>query len=343
MSDTVLRISGVKKYFPVKKGIFGTTGQVVRAVDGVDLEVHEGETLGIVGESGCGKSTLARLIMKLTEPTEGSIVLLGRDLGSVSARELRDLRKDFQIVFQDPYASLNPKKRVRDILTEPYLIHGICGRTEAEQHARELLKMVGLGEEAMMKYPHEFSGGQHQRLSIARALALKPKLLVCDECVSALDVSIQAQIVNLLRQLQKELNLTMIFISHDLRIVQYISTTVAVMYLGRIVEYAPKEELFVRTTHPYSRALLSAVPIPDPTLDKKRQRLEGDLPSPIDLPSGCPFHTRCPYEGADKICETTVPPDVVISEDHYCRCHFAKQIAMQAEQQDKAAETEEKR
>ncbi len=333
MSDTVLRISGVKKYFPVKKGIFGTTGQVVRAVDGVDLEVHEGETLGIVGESGCGKSTLARLIMKLTEPTEGSIVLLGKDLGSVSARELRNLRKDFQIVFQDPYASLNPKKRVRDILTEPYLIHNICGRNEAEQHARELLKMVGLGEEAMMKYPHEFSGGQHQRLSIARALALKPKLLVCDECVSALDVSIQAQIVNLLRQLQKELNLTMIFISHDLRIVQYISTTVAVMYLGRIVEYAPKEELFVRTTHPYSRALLSAVPIPDPTLDKKRQRLEGDLPSPIDLPSGCPFHTRCPYEDADKICETTVPPDVVIGEDHYCRCHFAKQIAMQAEQQ----------
>lgn len=321
--EVLMDIRGVKKWFPVKRGLFGRDKRFVKAVDDINLTIRKGDTLGLVGESGCGKSTLARSILRLIEPTEGEIIFQGQDLMKMSSSQLRSVRRDVQIIFQDPYASLNPRMKVRDILAEPFLIHGLCDQRTALKKASELVDMVGLNQDSMGKYPHEFSGGQRQRICIARALAVEPKLVVCDECVSALDVSIQAQIINLLMELQRKLDLTLIFISHDLRVVRHISSHVAVLYLGKIVEYAPKAELFAAPKHPYTKALLSAMPVADPDADRSRIHLEGDLPSPIDQPSGCNFHTRCPM--ARESCAAEAPALLELSPGHLCRCPYASQ------------------
>lgn len=316
-SEYLLDARGLKKWFPVA----GSHGRKhVKAVEDVSLSISPGETLSVVGESGCGKSTLARLIMRLIEPSEGSILFNGEDITKLSRERMRKQRRNIQIVFQDPYASLNPRQRVYDMLGEPLLIHHLADRRQARERAVELLDMVGLGVDSMDKFPHEFSGGQRQRLCIARALAVEPKLIICDECVSALDVSIQAQIINLLMRLQKQLNLTLLFISHDLRVVRHISDRVIVMYLGRVLEQAPKDVLFKSPVHPYTKALLSAVPIPDPKFEKKRIILTGDIPSPINSPSGCKFRTRC-YQ-AKEACAETEPELLTIAPGHYCRCPY---------------------
>ena len=313
----LLQADHLKKWFPVRKGVFSKAAQYVKAVDDVSLVIREGETLGIVGESGCGKSTLARTMMRLIEPTEGTVLFQGQDLTSADKESLRRMRRDIQIIFQDPYASLNPRQRVSDILAEPFLIHKLGSREAAMKRAEELLDLVGLSQDSMRKFPHEFSGGQRQRLCIARALSVSPKLIVCDECVSALDVSIQAQIINLLMHLQQKLGIALVFVSHDLRVVQHISTHVAVMYLGKVVEYAEKQELFAHPTHPYTQALLSAVPLPDPTRQPERIILQGDLPSPIAVPSGCPFHPRCFAAMAE--CASAVPEARDITQNgHIC-------------------------
>ena len=315
----LLKVDPVKKWFPVRKGVFAKVSQYVKAVDGVSLSIREGETLGIVGESGCGKSTLARVMMRLLEPTEGTVYFQGQDMTHADKEALRHMRRNIQIIFQDPYASLNPRQRVADILTEPYEIHRLGTKQEAMKRAEELLDLVGLPQDSMRKFPHEFSGGQRQRLCIARAVVVSPKLIVCDECVSALDVSIQAQIINLLTRLQRQLGIALVFVSHDLRVVQHISSQVAVMYLGKVVEYADKTELFANPTHPYTKALLSAVPLPDPTLKQERIILQGDLPSPIAVPSGCPFHPRC--FAAGPACSDTVPEARAVSQQgHICSC-----------------------
>ena len=319
----LLEVKDVKKWFPVRSGLLRKTTRYVKAVDDVTMTVHAGETVGIVGESGCGKSTLARTILRLIEPTGGEIIFEGKDLAKVSAGEMHELRRDLQIVFQDPYASLNPRQRIGDMLTEPMEIHHLAGGDAARKKAEELLKIVGLPAESMRKFPHEFSGGQRQRLCIARALAVDPKLIVCDECVSALDVSIQAQIINLLMKLQRELGIALVFVTHDLRIVRQISDTIVVMYLGRVVEHAPTEELFAHPSHPYTKALLSAIPIPDPNVKLDRIVLNGELPSPIDIPGGCPFHTRCFM--AQERCSIEVPSPVSVEKDHACSCLFAQQ------------------
>ena len=285
----LVRVRGLFKHFPV-----AGSDDVVRAVDGVTFEIFKGETLGLVGESGCGKSTVGRCLLRLIEPTEGHIEFEGRDVGGLTGEELRRLRREMQIIFQDPYASLNPRLRVRDIVAEPLLIHGLGNREERRARVADLLKRVGLDPDYMNRYPHEFSGGQRQRIGIARALALQPRLIVADEPVSALDVSVQAQVINLLEELQEEFKLTYLFISHGLAVVEHISTRVAVMYLGRIVEVATAQELYANPLHPYTRALLSAIPIPDPTRKRDRIVLKGDVPTPINPPKGCRFHTRCP-------------------------------------------------
>ena len=327
-TEPLLEVTDLVKHFPIKSGIV-VDRQVgsVKAVDGVSLTIGEGETLGLVGESGCGKSTLSRTIMQLTAATSGSVRFRGEELVGRSRRSLRPVRREMQMIFQDPYASLNPRKRVGQIIGEPIELHGLAKGRDVKGRVQDLLDRVGLSPEHADRYPHEFSGGQRQRIGIARALALQPKLIIADEPVSALDVSVQAQIVNLLEDLQQELGLSYLFVAHDLGVVRHVSDRVAVMYLGRIVESATAAALYDRPLHPYSNALLSAVPVPDPKLNIERERivLEGDVPSPIDPPSGCHFHTRCPF--ATDVCKTDDPELEELKEHHVAACHHPRNLA----------------
>ena len=322
--EVLLSVRNLVKRFPIKGGILGREVASVKAVSDVSFDIMRGETLGLVGESGCGKSTLGRCILRLIEPTSGQILFKGQDITQLNSGEMRKLRRNMQIVFQDPYASLNPRMTIEEILGEPLIIHGLASnREERLKKIYELLDLVGLRREAVARYPHEFSGGQRQRICIARALAVKPEFLVCDEPVSALDVSIQAQIVNLMQDLQKELKLTYLFIAHDLKVVEHISNRVAVMYLGKIAEMASGEDLYSHPQHPYTKALLSSIPIPDPTYKRDRVILQGDVPSPINPPSGCYFHPRCPI--AQEVCKGEFPvlKDVQgRQEAHQASCYF---------------------
>ena len=305
MSEYLLEVNNLKMHFPIHGGILWRRIGKVYAADGVSLTVRSGETLGLVGESGCGKTTVGRSIARLYKPTEGKIIFSGKDMSHISRKELRELRRDLQIIFQDPFESLDSRQTVGDILEEPFIIHGIGTPEIRKVEVKKLLARVGLDENAINRFPHEFSGGQRQRIGIARAIALKPKMIICDEPVSALDVSIQSQILNLLLELQEEMKLSYLFIAHDLSVVKHISDRIAVMYLGKIVEYTDADTLYESPLHPYTHALISAIPVPDPTVKKKRIILKGDVPSPIHPPSGCVFHTRCPYV-TDR-CKTEVP------------------------------------
>jgi len=322
MTEPLLKVRNLVKHFPIKGGMLGRVVDKVHAVDGVSFELAAGETLGVVGESGCGKSTTGRCILRLIEPTSGEVWFEGQNVTTLGKEALRALARDMQIIFQDPYASLNPRMTVGAIIGEALTIHKLAKTPrEYEERIVDLLETVGLNADHMRRYPHEFSGGQRQRIGIARALAVSPKLVVCDEAVSALDVSIQAQVINLLEDLQEKFNLTYMFIAHDLSVVEHISDRVAVMYLGRIVEIAPAQALYTDPKHPYTEALLSAVPIPDPSIKRKRVPLQGDVPSPIHPPSGCHFHTRCPI--AQKgLCDTQVPALKQTSEGHQVACHL---------------------
>ncbi|MFC4409537.1 ABC transporter ATP-binding protein [Chungangia koreensis] len=320
--EVLLQVKDLKKYFELESGFLSKSKEFLKAVDGVAFEVKKGETLGIVGESGCGKSTTGNLIMNILEPTEGTIIFNGKNLTKLSKSELRQERKHIQMIFQDPFSSLNPRLKVFDLIAEPLIAHKLHRGKELKNRVKELLEIVGLRPEHANRYPHEFSGGQRQRIGIARALALNPKLIICDEPVSALDVSVQSQILNLIAKLQKEFGLTYIFIAHGLPAVKYISDRIAVMYLGKIVELGTKEQLFSKPLHPYTEGLLQAIPIPDPTLRKRgtRQVLEGDLPSPVNPPSGCRFHTRCPY--ATDLCKQETPELNAFEEGHSVACHY---------------------
>ncbi len=324
MIDILLKVDNLIKYFPIGGGFLGGEQKFVKAVDGVSFSVKEGETFGIVGESGCGKSTLGRIILHLLEPTAGKIFFQGKDISHLSKEGLRKLRRDMQMIFQDPYASLNGRMKVSYIIKEPMIIHKIGSRREQEEKVQNLLEVVGLNSSHAEKYPHEFSGGQRQRIGIARALTLNPKMLICDEPVSALDVSIQSQVLNLLKELQVEFKLTYLFISHDLSVVRYISDRVAVMYLGKIMELADKNDLYENPLHPYTKALLSAIPVPKVGVKTQRERLilEGDVPSPMDPPKGCRFCTRCPV--VKDICYEEDPEFKEIYPEHYTACHFTQ-------------------
>lgn len=320
MTEPLLKVEGLKKYFPVKKGLFGKITGQVKAVDDVSFYVNEGETLGIVGESGCGKSTTGRMLMRLLEPTEGKVTFNGQELTKLSPQEMRKARREIQMVFQDPYASLNPRHTVEKILMEPLIVHNIGDTKSRKKMVRDFLEIVGLSSYHAKRYPHQFSGGQRQRIGIARALMTNPKLIIADEPVSALDVSIQAQVLNLMQKLQRELKLTYIFIAHDLGVVRHISDRVGVMYLGKMVELASSENLYAEPLHPYTKALLSAVPVPDPNFTREEILLEGDIPSPSNPPSGCTFHTRCPF--AMDRCKQQIPQLEEIKPGHYVACHL---------------------
>jgi oligopeptide/dipeptide ABC transporter ATP-binding protein len=319
-NGNLVEVKELKKFFPVRAHFLSRSKTFVQAVGGVNLTIRRGETLGLVGESGCGKSTLGRLILRLEEPTEGHILFEGDNILQYDSERLRQLRRQMQIIFQDPYSSLNPRKTVGSIIEEPLIIHKIGSKKERQERVLKLIEVVGLRPEHINRYPHEFSGGQRQRIGIARALALNPKLIIADEPVSALDVSIQAQVLNLLEDLQDEFHLTYLFIAHDLHVVEHISDRVAVMHLGRIAELAMSDDLYRNPKHPYTQALLSANPIPDPTLERKRIILQGEVPSPINPPPGCNFHTRCPYKFEP--CPVEIPPLLEIETNHWVACHL---------------------
>lgn len=324
MGNVLLKVDDMRMYFPIKKGVFQQTVGNIKAVDGISFSIRQGETLGMVGESGCGKSTTGRAILQLYRPTTGNVWFKGQDLTTLKGDDLRRTRRDMQMIFQDPYASLNPRMSVGEIIGEPFAVHRIASGNDRKERVQELLKVVGLNPYLINRYPHEFSGGQRQRIGIARSLAVNPDFIVCDEPVSALDVSIQAQVINLLEDLQNQFGLTYLFIAHDLSVVRHISDRIAVMYLGRICELAERNELYNHPMHPYSQALLSAVPIPDPEIERKRQRviLTGDVPSPANPPSGCNFHTRCPI--MVDICKEQVPEFREARPDHFVACHLAQ-------------------
>nr|WP_274380970.1 dipeptide ABC transporter ATP-binding protein [Desulforadius tongensis] len=315
----MLEVKNLTKYFPVKKGLFGRAGSVVKAVDGVNFKIYPGETMGLVGESGCGKSTTGRVILRLLEPTAGEIYFKGKNILNLPNEEMRRLRQKMQIIFQDPYASLNPRMTVGQIVGEPLKVFGLASGAELEKRVQKLLEYVGLAGYHARRYPHEFSGGQRQRVGIARALALNPELIICDEPVSALDVSIQSQVLNLLKDLQREFNFAYLFIAHGLNVVKHMSDRVGVMYLGQMVELADAKELYSTPLHPYTQALLSAVPVPDPKVKKKRIILKGDVPSPVNPPSGCRFHTRC-FKCLD-ICSRQQPEFKEVKPNHWVACH----------------------
>ncbi len=331
MTEPILKVENLKQHFPIFGGIFLRRVATVFALDGVDLEVNKGETVGIVGESGCGKTTLGRTMLRLYDPTEGNIIYNNQDITNLSQKELRPVRRDLQMIFQDPFESLNSRHTIGELLEEPFYIHKIGDAKERRDRVLKLLDRVGLPSAATDRYPHEFSGGQRQRIGIARAIALNPRMVICDEPVSALDVSIQSQILNLLLQLQQEMDLTYVFISHDLAVVKHISDRIAVMYLGKIVEYASASEIISSPLHPYSQALISAIPVPNPESDRIKVILSGDVPSPMNPPKGCGFHTRCP--AAKEICKTQIPilKPLKTDKNHAVACHFAGEVQLQGE------------
>ncbi|MCS6842152.1 MAG: dipeptide ABC transporter ATP-binding protein [Roseiflexus sp.] len=324
-SDTLLEVNNLVKHFPIKGGILRRTVAIVRAVDGVSFTIKRGETLGLVGESGCGKTTTGRTILRLEKATDGEVIFEGKDVLAASGSQLKALRRDMQIVFQDPYASLDPRMTIGESVAEGLTIHGIGSKAERRERVREVLAKVGMHPSHMERFPHEFSGGQRQRIGIARALVMNPKLIVCDEPVSALDVSIQSQVLNLLRNLQQEFGLTYLFIAHNLSVVEHISNRVGVMYLGKIVELADRTELFRRPLHPYTKALISAIPIPNPNIRRERIILQGDVPSPINPPKGCRFHPRCWM--AREICREVEPAFEEKTSGHWSACHFAHEVS----------------
>ena len=333
MAGNLLEVRNLKKYYSVKSGFLNKDRRSVKAVDGINLSVKQGEILGIVGESGCGKSTFGRSILRLIEPTSGEVIFEGTNICGLKKEEMRLKRREMQIVFQDPGASLNPRLTVGEIIGEPLEVFHICEGKEKEERIYKLMDLVGINRAYINRFPHEFSGGQRQRLGIARALAVNPKLIICDEPVSALDVSIRAQVLNLMKELKDKLNLTYIFISHDLSVVHHICDRVAVMYLGRVVEIADKKQIYENPVHPYTKALLSAIPMPDPEVKRERIILQGDVPNPADPPSGCHFHKRCPY--AKKECSETVPPFVTVEPGHQVLCWLAEEHQSETKHEEK--------